>query len=120
MNAWTPLHCTAPMKRTVTVHIMIARKRQFSGVEKGRQAIKSGSANVRNSEAINIDCLTPENIKYKQDKQPDIQMIKQWKRDDSKPQWSQVAKYVPELKAYWSSWKSLILMDEVLYKKNHG
>ena len=66
---------------------------------------------------INIDCLTPENRKYEQEQQPEIQMIKQWKREDRRPKWSQVAKYSPELKAYWSSWESLILMDEILYKK---
>ena len=92
-------------------------ERHDSDVEEGRKSIKSGSAYVRNSEAINVDCLSPENIKHEQDQQPEIQMITQWKRDDTRPKWSQEAKYGPELKAYWSSWESLILMDEALYKK---
>ena len=91
--------------------------RQNFDVGEGTQEIKSGSAYMRNSEAINIDCLKPENIKYEQDQQPEIQMIKQWKHDDRRPEWSQVAKYGPALKAYWSSWESLILMDEILCKK---
>ena len=54
---------------------------------------------MRNVEAINIDCLTPHYIKSEQDKQPKIQMIKQWKRDGRKPDWSQIAQYGPELKS---------------------
>ena len=46
-------------------------------------------------------------------------MIKQWNHEDRRPEWSQVAKYGPELKAYWSSWESLILMDGILYEKKH-
>ena len=38
--------------------------RQNSDVKEGTEEFKSGSAYVRNSEAINIDCLTPMNIKY--------------------------------------------------------
>ena len=44
-------------------------------------------------------------------------MIKQWKRDGRRPDWSQIAQNGPELEAYWSSWESLILMDEKLYKQ---
>ena len=72
---------------------------------------------MKNVEAIIIDCLTPPNIKNEQDKQPEIQMIKQWKRDGRNPDWSQIALYGPEVKAYWSSWESLILMDKILYKQ---
>ena len=86
-------------------------------VEEGSQETQSKSTYVRNVEAINIDCLTPHNIKNEQDTQPEIQMIKQWKRDGRRPDWSQIAQYGPELKAYWSSWESLILMDEILYKQ---
>ena len=49
--------------------------RQNSDVEEGTQEVKSGSAYVRNSEAINIDCLTLENIKYEQEQQPEIQIL---------------------------------------------
>ena len=86
-------------------------------VEEGSQETQSKSAYVRNVEAINIDCLTPHNIKNEQDKQPEIQMIKQWKHEGRRPDWSQIAQYGPELKAYWSSWEYLILMDEILYKQ---
>ena len=110
------LHCTEETDSDSSYYYC-EEGRQNTDVEKGTQEIKSGSAYARNSEAINIDCLTPENIKYEQDQQPEIQMTKQWKRDDRRPEWSQVAKYGPELKAYWSSWESLILMHEILYKK---
>ena len=59
--------------------------------EEGCQENQSKSAYVRNTEAVNIDCLTPQNIKYEQDRQPEIQMIKEWKRDGKRPDWSQVA-----------------------------
>ena len=85
--------------------------------DEGCQENQSKSAYVRNTEAVNIDCLTPQNIKNEQDRQPEIQMIKEWKRDGKRPDWSQVAQYPPELKAYWSAWESLILMDEILYKQ---
>ena len=110
------LHCTEEMDSDSSYYDC-EEGRQNSDVEEGTQEIKSGSAYVRNSEAINIDCLTPENIKYEQEQQPEIQMIKQWKRDDRRPEWSHIAKCGLELKAYWSSWESLILMDEILYKK---
>ena len=64
---------------------------QDCDVEEGSQETQSKSAYVRNGEAINIDCLTPHNIKNEQDKQPEIQMIKQWKRDGRRPDWSQIA-----------------------------
>ena len=82
-----------------------------------KQNMKSESTNVRNIEIINIDSLTPEHIKHEQDQQPEIHMIKQWKNSDEKPNWAQIAQYGPELKAYWSSWESLVLIDGILYKR---
>ena len=58
---------------------------------------------MRNIELVNIDSLMPEHIKYEQDQQSEICTIKQWKTNDEKPNWSEVAQYGPELKAYWSS-----------------
>ncbi len=34
------------------------------------------TANVRNLDCTNIDCLSPENIKCEQDQQPEIKMIR--------------------------------------------
>ena len=45
---------------------------QGCDVEEGSQETQSKSAYVRNVEAINIDCMTPHNIKNEQDKQPEI------------------------------------------------
>ena len=72
---------------------------------------------MRNTQIINIDCLMPENIRIEQDRQPEIQMIKQWKVENKRPSWSQVAQYGPELKAYWSAWEFLVLIDGILYKQ---
>ena len=65
--------------------------RQVTDSEEGSQESKSGSAYVRNVELINIDCLTSEHIKHEQNQQPEIRMIKQWKSDSERPNWSQVA-----------------------------
>ena len=44
-------------------------------------------------------------------------MIKQWKEENKRPSWSQVAQYGPELKAYWTAWEFLVLIDGILYKQ---
>ena len=80
----------------------------------------TGSACVQNIDTINIDCLSIENIKEEQYKQAEIQLIKQWKVDNSRPDWSEVAQYGPELKAYWSTWDSLYLDHGILYGKKLG
>ena len=56
----------------------------------------TGSACVQNIDTISIDCLSIDNIKEEQDKQTEIQLIKQWKVDNSRPDWSEVAQYGPE------------------------
>ena len=91
--------------------------RQENERDEGNRESKSGSANVRNIELVNIDSLMPEHIKYEQDQQPEIRTIKQWKTNDEKPNWSEVAQYGPELKASWSSWESLVVIDDILYKR---
>ena len=77
----------------------------------------TGSACVQNIDTISIDCLSIENIKEEQDKQTEIQLIKQWKVDNSRPDWSEVAQYGPELKAYWSAWNSLYLDNGIVPKE---
>ena len=78
---------------------------------------ESGSAYARNVDIIDVDCLARENVKDEQDKQLEIQLIKQWKSDKRKPEWAEISKYGPELKAYWSMWDSLSMTDGVLYRK---
>ena len=91
--------------------------RQENERDEGNRESKSGSANVRNIMLVNIDSLMPEHIKYEQDQQPKIRTIKQLKTNEEKPNWSEVAQYGPELKAYWSSWESLVVIDDILYKR---
>ena len=74
------------------------------------------AAAIRNVETVNIDCFTPENIILEQDKHPEISLIKQWKLEDKKPEWSEIAKFGLELKSYWIIWDSLILKDDLLYR----
>ena len=109
------LHCAEETDSDSSYYDCEEEIESFS--EEGCQENQPKLAYVRNTEAVNIDCLTPQNIKYEQDRQPEIQMIKEWKRDGKRPDWSQLAQYTPELKAYWSAWESLILMDEILYKQ---
>ena len=67
--------------------------RQEHNRDAGNRESKSGSVNMRNIELINIDSLMPDHIKYEQDQQPEIRTIKQWKTNDEKPNWSEVAQY---------------------------
>ena len=48
---------------------------QDCDVAEGSQETQSKSAYVRNVEAINIDCLTPHNIKNEQDNQSNDQTM---------------------------------------------
>ena len=86
--------------------------------ERGETA--TGSAYTRRVEVIDIDCLTPENLGVEQNNQTEIQLIKQWKSVGRRPDWSEIAQYGPELKAYWLAWESLLIIDEVLYKKKES
>ena len=70
---------------------------------------------VRN---INIECMTPENIRLEQDQDPVIKQIKQWKLAGSRPVWMDVAEHGIELKVYWNQWKALLIVDYLLYKKS--
>ena len=108
------LHCTEETESDSSYHDC---EEIESFNEEGCQENPSKSAFVRNTEAVNIDCLTPQNTKYEQDRQPEIHMIKEWKRDGRRPDWFQVALYTPDLKAYRSAWESLVFMDEILYKQ---
>ena len=85
--------------------------------EEGRQEFEVGSVCARAVDAVDIDCLTPESIRIEQDNQTEIQLIKQWKAEGRKPDWSEIARYGPELKAYWSTWDSMLIVDNVLYRK---
>ncbi|MES9879322.1 MAG: reverse transcriptase domain-containing protein [Sedimenticola sp.] len=107
----SPLYCTMDSDSS-DYDVEEDRRNSDVGVD------ESGyTANVRNLDCTNIDCLSPENIKCEQDQQPEIKMIKEWKCDGNRPKWSQIAQYGCELKAYWSAWDSLVLIDEMLYKK---
>ena len=86
--------------------------------ERGETA--TGSAYTRRVDVIDIDCLTPENLGVEQNNQTEIQLIKQWKSAGQRPDWSEIAQYGPELKAYWLAWDSLLIIDEVLYKKKES
>ena len=61
--------------------------------------------------------LTQENICFKQEEDPVLKALLQWKRDGEKPSWSTVASYGKELKAYWHEWNVTVLKENILYKK---
>ena len=61
--------------------------------------------------------LTQENIRLRQEEDPVLNHLIQWKRDDSKPAWSTVAPLSKELKAYWHEWETIELKQNILYKK---
>ena len=103
------LHCTEDTDSDSSYYDA-EEGRQETVVEEGKQQTETGSAYVRNTELVNIDCLAPENIRSEQDQQPEIHMIKQWKSENKRPTWSHVEQFCPELKAYWSAWDSLVLI----------
>ena len=110
------LHCTEDTDSDSSYYDAEEGKKE-TDLEEGRQQIETGSAYVRNTDLVNIDCLAQENVRSEQDQQPEIHMIKQWKSENKMPTWSHVAQYCPELKAYWSAWDSLVVIDEILYKR---
>ena len=52
-----------------------------------------------------------------QDEDPIISTIKQWKLNDEKPEWREVASQSVELKYYWNRLDSLVIKDDILYRK---
>ena len=69
------------------------------------------------SETVECLDLTQENIRFKQEEDPVLKTLLQWKRDGEKPSWSTVALYGKELKAYWHEWNVIVLKENILYKK---
>ena len=69
------------------------------------------------SETVECLDLTQENIRFKQEEDPVLKTLLQWKRDGEKPSWSTVASYGKELKAYWHEWNVIVLKENILYKK---
>ena len=86
----------------------------------GENLLVSSDDDMKTSAVRNIDieCMTPENIRFEQDQDPVIKQIKQWKLAGSRPVWTDVAEHGIELKVYWNQWKALLIIDDLLYKKN--
>ena len=65
------------------------------------------------------ECLdvTQENIRLQQENDAVIKHLLKWKRDNDKPAWSTVAPHCRELKAYWHEWDTIVIKDNILYKK---
>ena len=78
----------------------------------------SGSGQSTSSCAEDETCLdlTQENIRLRQETDSVLKPLLQWKRDGDKPAWSTVAPYGKELKAYWHTWDTLELRDNILFK----
>ena len=60
--------------------------------------------------------LTKDNILIKQEEDPILKLLLQWKRDDVKPPWSGVSQYCKELKVYWHAWNLLEVQDGIFCK----
>ncbi|CAC5385628.1 Retrovirus-related Pol polyprotein from transposon 297,Retrovirus-related Pol polyprotein from transposon opus,Retrovirus-related Pol polyprotein from transposon 17.6 [Mytilus coruscus] len=58
-----------------------------------------------------------ENVSESQLSDDVISIIIQWKIDEVKPTWADVSHMSPEVKFYWSRLNSLILVNEILYRK---
>ena len=79
----------------------------------------SGTGHSTYSCAEAETCLDPtqENIRLRQETDSVLKPLLQWKRDGDKPAWSTVAPYGKELKAYWHTWDTIELRDNILFKK---
>ena len=68
--------------------------------------------NEGNPVEINID-----KIAEMQMMDPNIIIILEYKSNGLKPTWSDISRYSPEVKCYWSQWDSLYIYNKILYRK---
>ena len=77
----------------------------------------SGQSTSNSSETDVCLDLTPENIRLRQESDTVLKLLLQWKVGGEKPTRSTVAPYRKELKAYWHEWDTIVIKDNILYKK---
>ncbi|MCG8045657.1 MAG: reverse transcriptase domain-containing protein, partial [Candidatus Thiodiazotropha endolucinida] len=73
---------------------------------------KSSASCEKSGECLDI---TQENMRIQQENDSTIKLLLEWKRSNEKPNWSVVAPYCKELKAYWHEWDTIELKENVLY-----
>lgn len=73
--------------------------------------------NAGTSKPMNIGRLDNENLIQIQEKDPILDILRCWKRENKKPTWSDVAGKSIELKYYWNRLDSLILKDDMLCRR---
>ena len=47
----------------------------------------------------------------------DLKKIVEWKNQESRPSWHDIAKYSTTVKSYWAQWDRLELRDDFLYRR---
>ena len=88
-----------------------------SGLDDCSVPLESQNVAIRPIDLMDIDCMTPENIKLEQEKDSVLSLIRQWKMEGQKPPWTMVEPYGAELKSYWAQWESIIITDNIVYRK---
>lgn len=78
---------------------------------------ESDTEAIRLNSVIDIDCMTPINIRMEQEQDPVLKLIRDWKIAGKKPAWNIVAPYGVELKTYWGQWESLHIIDDLVCRR---
>ena len=78
---------------------------------------KTEPAAIRQINTIDIDCMTPENLRVEQENDPILSQIKRWKNEGNKPPWHSVSPSNLESKMYWGQWDSLCIIDGIIHRK---
>ena len=64
-----------------------------------------------------IEGKTSDDISQAQDQDPGIAVIKKWKMSsETRPRWKHISHQGRIVKAYWSQWDRLVIVDNVLYR----
>ena len=80
----------------------------------GESEVVQGTS-IDNTEVENN---APENLKEKQDRDPQLKIFKDWKVNyENKPDWQDVAPHSLEVKYYWYRWDQLEVRNGILYRR---
>ena len=63
---------------------------------------------------------TREQLRTMQMQDPDIGPIVEWKRRGQRPEWQDISAMSVVTKSYWTQWESIVMIDEILYRRWEG
>ena len=107
-------HCTG---NPDTGHFANNLDCQYGPIMDGNLTGKTEPAAIRQINTIDIDCMTPENLRVEQENDPILSQIKTWKNEGNRPDWHTIAPANLEMKMYWRQWESLCIIDGIIHRK---